>query len=111
MVIQPGRLDFRLFDRLTGRRINVAGNYEVAPEGIVYGVLTSVEYGDLGKGMSGGRIAPLVFCFRFSFRGNRLVIDEVHSLGLDRKTEESLIGEYRPPNAQPAADSRRHRGS
>jgi hypothetical protein len=74
-------------------------------------VLTSVEYGDLGKGMSGGRISPLVFCFRFSFRANRLVIDEVHSLGLDRKTEEGLIGEYRPPNAQPAADSRRHRGS
>jgi hypothetical protein len=97
MVIQPGRFEFRLFDRLSGRRVNVVGNYDVATEGIIFGVITSVEHGDLGKDMPGGSIFPLVICFHYGFRGSALVIDEVHSLGLDRKTEEGLIGEYRPP--------------
>jgi hypothetical protein len=98
MVIQPGRFEFRFLDRLSGRRINVAGNYDVAADGIIFGVLTSVEHGAVAKMTASGHIPPQVLCFRYGFRTSALVIGEVHSLGLRRDTEESLIGEYRPPN-------------
>jgi hypothetical protein len=96
MVLQPGRVEFRLADR-SGRRINVAGNYDVANDGIILGVLTSVEHGEVGKAMAKGKIEPQVFCFHFGLRGTTTVIDEVHSLHLERSTEECLIGEYRLP--------------
>jgi hypothetical protein len=97
LVIQPGRFEIRLLDRVSGRRVHSAGNYDVAPAGIIFGVITSVEHGEVGAAMTEGHISPLVLCFHFGWRGNALVIDEVRSLGLERKTEECLIGEFRPP--------------
>jgi hypothetical protein len=100
LVFQPGRFEIHRFDKVSGRRARIVGNYDVAADGIIYGVISLVERGELGKEMTSGHIAPLVLCFHFGFRGNALVIDQVHSLGLDSKTEESLMGEYRPPKPQ-----------
>jgi len=109
MVLQPGRFELQLFDRISGRRLNLAGNYDVATDGIIFGVINVVEHGELGKAPVKGRIAPQVLCFRFGFHNSVLVIDEVHSLGLEKRTEESLLGDYRPPRPQQNEVRRRGR--
>jgi len=109
MVLQPGRFELRLFDRQSGRRLNLAGNYDVATDGIIFGVVTSVEHGELGEASAQGHIAPQVLCFRYGFRNSLLVIEEAHGLGLDKRTEESLLGEYQPPGLQQNEVQRRGR--
>jgi hypothetical protein len=87
------QLDLTILDQVAGQRIRLSGDYDLASGGLLYGLLTTVDFAT-GIAREPGPIVPQAFCFRYGVYPNMLAIREIAGDCFAEKAQEEIKGEY-----------------
>lgn len=91
----PNQIGVTMVDSKAGKRTRLRGECAAGPEGLIYGIFTTIDTA-IGRDQPEPLAPPPLFCLRLGFTSNRLTIREVEGPELAEGTRSRLMGEYLP---------------
>lgn len=92
-VIEIKRDEIRFVVRVLEKgETTLEGHYDVAPDGILFGVFTRVHWAKDDQSIQSKQLAP--FAFRFTISEDKLVLRDARLYGFDEKAHKNVPGAY-----------------
>jgi hypothetical protein len=93
--VLPEQLGVTIVEGATGKRTRLQGEYAMAPDGLLYGMFTTIDCA-FGRDQPKPLEPAPLYSLRLGFVGNHLEVGEVESVDLEGGIRSRLKGEYPP---------------